>query len=44
VAQVMLKTKALRHAKHAAYRIAAAVELKRTAETAAGGGGKRGRV
>ena len=44
VAQVMLKTKALRHAKHVAYRIAAAVELKRTAETAAGGGGKRGRA
>ena len=35
----MLKTKALRFAKHAAY-----LGLKRAAETAAGGGGKRGRV
>ena len=43
VAQVMLKAKALRFAKHAAY-IATAVAPKRAAETAAGGGGKRGRV
>jgi hypothetical protein len=39
VAQVMLKTKAMRFAKHAAY-----LGLKRAAGTAAGGGGKRGRV
>jgi hypothetical protein len=39
VAHVMLKTKALRFAEHAAY-----LGLKRAAGTAAGGGGQRGRV
>ena len=38
VAEVLLKTKALRHAMHAAYRFPTAAELKRAAETVAGGG------